>query len=164
MFSPAGGVFGKTGRLGPKISPLKAGREWSYYEHITSAILDQKQATMKVCRSSGIGKLFEFIEKSAIAKKFSPPIFSPPLPGGAWAGAECPPVPRNRARGNATAGRTPQEGISTGRTGPPGTGGPSVFNLKTRGGSMISYSKTVTELRYSSSRGSQKEVGTAVGG
>jgi len=68
--------------LAQKFPPLKTGREWSYYEHITSAILDQKRDTAKVCRSSGIGKLFEFIEESATNKKFSPPIFSPPLPGG----------------------------------------------------------------------------------
>jgi len=97
-------------------------------------ILDQNRTGEGVCRRADVGRLPEIIEKSAIAKKFSPPIFSPLLPGGGGAGPKCPPVPRNRARGNATAGRTPQEGISTRRTVPPGTGGPSVFNLKTRGG------------------------------
>jgi len=69
------------GRLGPKhFSPRKVELKWSYYEHITSAILDQSRADAKVCRSSGIGKLFDFIGESAIDKKFSRRF--PPSPGG----------------------------------------------------------------------------------
>ena len=105
-----------------------------FYEHIMGPILDQNRTGEGVCRRADVGRLPEIIEESAIAKKFPPPIFSPPLPGRGVAGPKWHPVPRNRARGNATARRTPQEGISTGRTGPPGTGGASVFNLKTRGG------------------------------
>jgi len=92
----------KTGRLSSKIPPLKTGREWSYYEHITSAILDQNRADAKVCRSSGIGKLFEFIEESAMGKKFSRRF---PPPGGGTEMTPGAPAPGQGKRDGGTVAR-----------------------------------------------------------
>ena len=112
-FPPPGVFLEKRVVLAQTFPALKTGREWSYYEHITSAILDQKQATEKVCRSSGIGKLFEFIEESAIAKKFSPPIFSPLSPGGHGRG-------RHESSGNMLWTR--RLGVDGPEKAPPGDG------------------------------------------
>jgi len=88
---PRRGVFlEKQAVWPPKIPPLKTGRKCPYYEHITSAILDQNRADAKVCRSSGIGNLFDFIGESAIDKKFSRR-FSSPSPRRGWGGTEMTP-------------------------------------------------------------------------
>ena len=101
-FPPPGVFLEKRVVLAQTFPALKTGREWSYYEHITSAILDQKRDTAKVCRSSGIGKLFEFIEESAMGKKFSRRF---PPPGGGTEMTPGAPAPGQGKRDGGTVAR-----------------------------------------------------------